>query len=64
VARVTRADFERHGLAPKTTSAVFVAPWGEQMLLMPGDYVVQDGAKGHYRIEAAAFRKTYVMRQR
>jgi hypothetical protein len=62
VARVTRADFERHGLAPKTTSAVFVAPWGEQMLLMPGDYVVQDGAKGHYRIEGLSSQATTASR--
>jgi hypothetical protein len=60
VARVSRAHFERHGLSKTTVSAVFVAPWGEQMLLQPGDYVVQDGTKGHYRIAAASFRKTYV----
>jgi hypothetical protein len=38
----------------------FMAPWGESMLLAPGDYLVQDpSGKGHYRIEKKAFALTY-----
>jgi hypothetical protein len=37
----------------------FKSPWNEDMLLIPGDYLVKDG-KGFYRIERNAFKKTYV----
>jgi len=40
----------------------FIAPWGESMLLAPGDYLVQDpSGKGHYRIEKSAFTMTYTV---
>lgn len=39
----------------------FKAPWGEDMVLKNGDYVVreQDG-KGHYRIARVEFERTYL----
>lgn len=37
----------------------FKAPWGEDMVLKPGDYVVKDGDSGFYRIAKAEFEKTY-----
>jgi hypothetical protein len=36
----------------------FVAPWGEAMVLQPGDYLVKSDG-GYYRIEREAFRTTY-----
>jgi len=38
----------------------FKAPWGEEMILKSGDYVVQDGT-GHYRIAKREFELTYEM---
>lgn len=38
----------------------FEAPWGEQMILKTGDYVVREAdGKGFYRIAKAEFEKTY-----
>ena len=37
---------------------VFKAPWGEDMILKPGDYVVRDG-DGYYRIAKKEFELTY-----
>ena len=37
---------------------VFKAPWGEDMILKPGDYVVKDG-DGYYRIAKKEFELTY-----
>jgi hypothetical protein len=37
----------------------FVAPWGENMVLKPGDYVVKDGDQGYYRIAKAEYEQTY-----
>lgn len=37
----------------------FTAPWGEEMLLNPGDYLVKEGEGQYYRIEGGVFRKTY-----
>jgi hypothetical protein len=38
----------------------FQAPWGEQMILKNGDYVVREAdGKGYYRIAKAEFEKTY-----
>lgn len=36
----------------------FTAPWGEQMILKPGDYVVQDG-EGYYRVAKKEYDVTY-----
>jgi hypothetical protein len=41
-------------------SVVFVAPWGERMILSPGDYVVSDGPDAFYRIARHEFSNTYV----
>lgn len=41
-------------------SVVFVAPWGERMILNPGDYVVSDGPDAFYRIARVEFEDTYV----
>lgn len=51
VAHVTKRDLSR----PIT----FTAPWGEQMILKPGDYLVKDG-NGYYRIESSVFKETYI----
>lgn len=38
----------------------FTAPWGENMILKPGDYVVRESdGNGYYRIAKAEFEKTY-----
>lgn len=37
----------------------FMAPWGQLMVLKPGDYLVQDGDAGYYRIARAEFEQTY-----
>ena len=37
----------------------FVAGWGEQMILKPGDFLVADGSGSYYRIAAIEFKKTY-----
>ena len=37
----------------------FTAPWGEQMVLKPGDYLVKDGDQGYYRIAKAEYEMTY-----
>lgn len=44
-----------------TKTITFQAPWGEDMVLKHGDYVVreQDG-KGHYRIARVEFERTYL----
>lgn len=47
VARYTGAD-----------TITFKAPWGEDMVLKSGDYVVKDGS-GYYRIAKAEFERTY-----
>lgn len=39
---------------------VFKAPWGEDMILKSGDYVVKDGT-GYYRIAKREFELTYEM---
>jgi hypothetical protein len=36
----------------------FTAPWGESMVLKPGDYVVKDG-EGYYRIAKKEYEQTY-----
>ena len=40
-------------------SVVFVAPWGERMILNRGDYVVSDGPEAFYRIARSEFDDTY-----
>lgn len=40
-------------------SVRFTAPWGEEMILNPGDYLVKEGEGQYYRIEGGVFRKTY-----
>ena len=60
VARVSKAALET---AAGGTSISFKAPWGEDMLLRAGDYLVKDGTSGYYRIEARAFRDTYTWRK-
>lgn len=41
----------------------FKAPWGENMVAKPGDYIVKDvqsdGSVGYYRIAKSEFEKTY-----
>jgi hypothetical protein len=37
----------------------FTAPWGESMVLKPGDYLVKDGEAGYYRIAKAEYEQTY-----
>ena len=41
------------------TPISFKAPWGEQMVLKPGDYLVKDGDAGYYRIAQAEYKQTY-----
>jgi hypothetical protein len=36
----------------------FTAPWGEQMVLKPGDYLVKDG-EGYYRVAKKEYEATY-----
>jgi hypothetical protein len=36
----------------------FTAPWGEQMVLKPGDYLVKDG-EGYYRVAKKEYEVTY-----
>jgi hypothetical protein len=38
---------------------LFKAPWGEDMILKPGDYLVKDGSEGYYRIAKKEFEETY-----
>ena len=37
----------------------FTAPWGESMVMKPGDYLVKDGDAGYYRIAKAEYEQTY-----
>ena len=37
----------------------FIAPWGEEMVLKPGDYLVKDGDDGYYRIAKKEYEETY-----
>ena len=37
----------------------FKAPWGEDMILKPGDYLVKDGEQGYYRIAKKEYEETY-----
>ena len=37
----------------------FTAPWGESMVLKPGDYLVKDGDAGYYRIAKVEYDQTY-----
>ena len=40
-------------------TVTFTAPWGENMVLKPGDYLVRDGDQGYYRIAQAEYGQTY-----
>lgn len=40
-------------------SVSFVASWGEQMVLKPGDYVVKEGEGKYYRIARHEYEQTY-----
>lgn len=40
-------------------SVTFTAPWGESMVLKPGDYLVKDGDQGYYRIAKVEYEQTY-----
>lgn len=42
-----------------TSKVSFKSPWNEDMILSPGDFLVRDGKQSFYRIERAAFVKTY-----
>jgi hypothetical protein len=55
VAKYTAKHAKILGL-PKTVR--FIAPWGEEMIVNVGDYIIQDGF-GFYRIDAHMFRRTY-----
>lgn len=37
----------------------FKAPWGEDMILKKGDYLVKDGDQGYYRIARHEYEQTY-----
>jgi len=37
----------------------FTAPWGESMIMKPGDYLVKDGDAGYYRVAKAEYEQTY-----
>jgi len=37
----------------------FKAPWGEDMILKKGDYLVKDGDQGYYRIAQKEYDETY-----
>ena len=37
----------------------FKAPWGEDMVLKKGDYLVKDGEQGYYRIAQHEYEQTY-----
>jgi PGDYG protein len=37
----------------------FTAPWGENMILKPGDYLVKDGDQGYYRVAKVEYEQTY-----
>lgn len=41
-----------------TEEITFTAPWGESMILKPGDYLVKDG-DGYYRIAKTEYEQTY-----
>jgi archaellum component FlaG (FlaF/FlaG flagellin family) len=40
-------------------AVTFTAPWGESMVLKPGDYLVKDGDAGYYRIARVEYDQTY-----
>lgn len=40
-------------------TVTFTAPWGQDMVLKPGDYLVKDGDAGYYRIAAKEYEQTY-----
>jgi hypothetical protein len=42
-----------------TTSFTFPAPWGEQMVIKPGDYVIKEGPGKFYRIAKKEYTQTY-----
>jgi hypothetical protein len=41
------------------TPVTFTAPWGESMILKPGDYLVKDGDAGYYRVAKIEYKQTY-----
>ncbi len=61
-AEITKKLFEQFKLPVE--GAQFTASWGEKMLLMPGDYLVNEGNGKMYRIERNAFAATYTHRHR
>lgn len=42
-----------------TVPVNFVAPWGEQMILKPGDYLVREDEGKYYRIAKHEYEQTY-----
>tara|TARA_R110002020_G_scaffold342969_1_gene557304 strand:- start:75 stop:824 length:750 start_codon:yes stop_codon:yes gene_type:complete len=42
-----------------TQPVTFKAPWGEDMILKRGDYLVKDGDQGYYRIAQKEYDETY-----
>ena len=42
-----------------TQPITFKAPWGEDMILKRGDYLVKDGDQGYYRIAQKEYDETY-----
>lgn len=55
-AKVTLTDFKQLMLGDQIS---FTAPWGEAMILKPGDYLVMEGKGKYYRVETKAFQRTY-----
>lgn len=42
-----------------TDEVKFIAPWGQEMVLKSGDYLVKDGDSDFYRIAKDEYEKTY-----
>lgn len=62
VAHVTAEVMQAAGVDAKGKELVFVAPWGEEMILRAGDVLVREGeGVGYYRVEGGAFAETYDM---
>jgi len=41
----------------------FLAPWGEEMIAHPGDFIIFRSMDDAYRVEAGEFKKTYELQE-
>lgn len=57
VAHVSKKIFQSLGIKKPIS---FKAPWGEKMIIEPGDYLVKEKEGSYYRIEKNAFKRTYI----